>query len=73
MITVRFKDMPTTIKSFVTNGEDADTIVINSRLSHEQQKCCYLHEVQHLMNRDFEKFNCDAIEKESHEKKKEIS
>ena len=70
MVTVRFKNMPTKIKSFVQKDDDADTIVINSRLSHEQQRCCYIHEIQHLRRGDFEKESVQEIEAEAHGKVK---
>lgn len=68
MINVIYKDMPVEIKSFVKKGVETDTIVINSRLSYEQQMKCYLHEVQHLRNNDFEKYFVQQIEFDAHRK-----
>ena len=42
-------DLPTTVRGFVCLGEDFNPIIIiNARMSAEQQKITYLHEKQHL-------------------------
>lgn len=64
---VIFKNMPTTVKSFV--HEDADgygTIVVNARLSSRTQRKCCEHEEKHLEREDFLKADVDEIETEAH-------
>ena len=65
---VRLYDMPVSIKSYVReNADDSYTIVINSRLSREQQKICYRHELEHINRLDFYARKCaDEIENERH-------
>jgi hypothetical protein len=41
-------DMPASIKGYVCKICDDIVIVINSKLSHEQQKVEYIHEVDHI-------------------------
>lgn len=46
--------MPGTIKAYtVNNKDDTYTIVLNARLSHEQHLISYKHELQHIMNGDY--------------------
>lgn len=71
MINVKLVDMPVGVKSFVRLKDDCPTIVINARLSYEQQKRCYRHEVKHITNNDFEQFSVDVIEMEAHGNVKE--
>lgn len=60
-------DLPTTIHSFVRHINGVDTIVINSRLSVERQRECYIHEVSHIKNGDFYKdCSADVIESKRH-------
>lgn len=64
-------DLPCSVKGFVRKNEDESfTIVINSRLSYEQQTAIYKHEVAHIMNGDFdytgETKTADEIEKITH-------
>ena len=48
-VTVVLKDLPTTIRGFVTPGSDDEPcIVINSRMSREQQRLTFLHEMGHI-------------------------
>ena len=65
--TVRLADMPLNIRSFVELENDYYTIVINSRLSHDAQIECYLHEVRHITAGDFRmEETADKIEMSSH-------
>ena len=42
-------DLPTTVRGFVCLGEDFNpVIIINARMSAEQQKITYIHEKAHL-------------------------
>lgn len=65
--------MPTTIRSYVISNPDCSfTIVLNSKLSHEQNLLSYQHEIEHILNGDYEK-KCDVgiIEFNAHIDKKE--
>lgn len=59
-------DLPTTVRGFVTLGEDfSPCIIINSRMSAEQQRKTYRHEVAHLLrgdmyNEDFHEYGGSA-------------
>lgn len=66
----RLLDMPTTIPAFVISNADCSyTIVLNSRLSHEQHLKSYAHEMQHIENGDYEKkCSADLIELWTHDK-----
>lgn len=67
---VVYRDMPTTIRSFVRANPDASfTIIINARLSYEDRLTRYRHEVQHIKNGDFDydrEDPADAIEANAH-------
>jgi hypothetical protein len=45
-------DMPASIKGYVCKIGDDIVIVINARLSHEQQQIEYIHEVEHIQTGD---------------------
>ncbi len=66
---VRFMDLPPRIRGFVVRLNGEDTIVLNSRLSREQNMKTYLHEKRHIERGDFDKEGMDVnqIEKEAHE------
>ena len=52
-IPVFLVDLPTTIRGFVTLGSDfSPIIIINSRLSREQQRKTYQHEMNHIRRGD---------------------
>ena len=65
---VMLLDLPTTVYSFVRqNPNGSYTIVINARLSAEDQMRHYRHEVDHIENHDFEKdMTADEIEVMAH-------
>lgn len=67
-INILFADMPTTIRSYVVSNADMSyTIVLNSRLSHEQHVISYQHELKHIHNGDYDKkCNVDMIEVNAH-------
>ena len=49
-------NMPTTIKAYtVYNADGTYTIVINARLSNEQQRMSCYHEMRHIQNGDYDK------------------
>lgn len=71
IFTVISDDMPLGIKGHVNHNIDGSyTIFINAKLTYEEQKEVFNHELQHIKNNDFEKFNCDVIEQYAHNGKK---
>ena len=70
----RMIDMPPTIKAFVkVTAEpegDFETVVINARISHEEQLRSCAHERRHIEGQDFCKVCADNIEKEGHTNEK---
>jgi len=60
-VPIVLKDLPVDIRGFVCLGSDYEPIiVINSRLSREQQLKAYAHELRHLRRGDM--FNEDYHE-----------
>ena len=52
-VPIILKDMPVEVRGFVCLGSDYEpVIVINSRLSREQQRKTYEHELLHLRRGD---------------------
>ena len=52
-IRVILKDLSIRVKGFVCLGSDYNpVIVLNSRMSVEQQRETYLHEIRHILNGD---------------------
>lgn len=51
--------MPASVRAYTICKDDYYTIVLNDNLSYEQRQKSYLHELQHIMNKDFEK-QCSA-------------
>ena len=67
-IYVVYADMPVSVRSYVVvNADESYTIVINSRLSYEQNLVSYNHELYHILNGDYEKgCSADLIEISAH-------
>ena len=70
-IVVRYRDLPTTIKAYVVrcfdSGDIFYTIIINSRISYEQQREAYKHEMSHIECGDFScEYPADYIESMRH-------
>jgi hypothetical protein len=64
MVSVRFLQMPYRVKGFVRqNEDDTYTIVLNSRLSYEQNVKTYEHEISHIVKGDFSKSDVNQIER----------
>lgn len=63
------QELPYTIKSYVVSNSDLSyTVVLNSRLSHEQNFISYQHELEHIHNGDYEKkCSIDLIELHAHQ------
>lgn len=65
---VRLMDLPPKIRGFVVRRNGEDTIVLNSRLSREQNMKTYLHEKKHIERGDFENGgDVDQIERDAHQ------
>ena len=71
-IIVRYCDLPHSVKGFVIKQceecGDFYTIMINSRMSAEQQEETYQHEISHIKNMDFDavSVSVDQIEMMRH-------
>lgn len=67
-INVNLYDMPAAVRSFVVENVDQSyTIVLNSRLTHEQNLISYQHELNHILNGDYDKqCSVDYIELYAH-------
>lgn len=73
MINVFLHPLPCRIKALTTKNDDGSfTILINSRLNCEQQRKSYLHEIKHIKNNDFDKYNVDSIECQSRKEDEKI-
>lgn len=67
MILFVLRDMPCHVHSFVSECEDSYTVVLNSRLSNEQQREAAAHELSHLRNNDLQSScNADSLETVRH-------
>lgn len=48
-------NLPTTVRGFVTLGSDySPIIIINARMTAEQQKKTYQHELDHILSGQFD-------------------
>lgn len=65
---VRYMELPTTIRSFVVANKDMTyTVILNSKLSREQNLLSYQHELDHILKGDYEKkCSVDLIEINAH-------
>lgn len=63
-----YMDMPPSIRSFViSHGNSSYTIMLNARICYEQQLLAYQHELNHIINGDYIKFNSvDLMELAAH-------
>ena len=67
-VNVLYANMPPAIHSYVVSNVDMSyTIVLNCRLSYEQNLISYKHELEHISNGDYDKkCNVDMIEINTH-------
>lgn len=66
-ITTCIIDLPTTIKSYVVALIDGRyCIVLNARMDYQCLYEAYQHELAHIVNGDYTKFNVDSIERTAH-------
>lgn len=64
---VKMCDLPVSIKAFtITNSDGSYTIFINCKMSYEQQHKSFQHELRHINNYDFERYDVNEIEYHSH-------
>ena len=65
---LKYADMPVSIKSYVVSNSDFTyTIFLNSRHSREQNLISCEHEINHIINGDYEKkCSVDIIEINAH-------
>lgn len=55
---IRLADLPTSVRGFVYHDDDGEIyIVLNSRLSHEQNLSTYVHELKHIRRGDLDNPN----------------
>lgn len=67
-VNVVFADMPTSVRSYIAaNADMSYTIILNSKLSHEQHLISYRHELEHINRGDYEKeCSVNKIEFDAH-------
>lgn len=67
-INVQYANMPTAIRSYVVaNADMSYTILLNSRLCHEQHLISYQHEIDHIRKGDYDrKCSVDLMEIVAH-------
>ncbi len=66
-VNVIYCDLPPTVKGMLVKTFDEDecyTVVLNSRLTYEQQRETYEHEVKHMRARDFDQIDRSVDELE---------
>lgn len=52
---IRLADLPTSVRGFVYHDDDGEMyIVLNSRLSHEQNLSTFVHELKHIRRGDLD-------------------
>jgi hypothetical protein len=67
-------DLPYKVKAMTThNYDDSYTVFINSRLCCESQREGYMHELNHIMKKDYDKADVNEIEFYTHEKNRPYS
>lgn len=55
---IRLMNLPTSVRGFVYHDDDGELyIVLNSRLSHEQNLSTYVHELKHIRRGDLDNLN----------------
>jgi hypothetical protein len=68
MYKVVLADLPPKIKGMIVKEDDCFTILLNSRLSREQNMKTYLHEKKHIERGYFENGgDVDQIERDAHQ------
>ena len=57
--------IPPRVKGFVMEEDGYYTVVLNPSLSADTNKKTKLHEIKHILRKDFEKDDCDLVESEA--------
>lgn len=70
-ISVKLEDLPCSVRGFVVRCFDENeihyTVILNAKLSDEQQRRTYEHEVEHIRRSDFDSnLSADYIESMRH-------
>jgi|LFRM01.1.fsa_nt_gb hypothetical protein len=61
---VHYMDMPCRVRGLTHKNSDGTyTIILNSRLSYEQNLKTYMHELKHIKNNDFDKPDIEDVER----------
>ena len=60
-VNVIFKDIPVP-EMCIKNADDSFTVLIDARLSKDEQNKMFIHAVKHITNMDFEKLEVQKIE-----------
>ena len=64
-LTVHLIDLPANVRETVCkNEDDSYSIFLNARLNYETQLKSYLHALEHIREKDFEKDDVQEIEAE---------
>lgn len=66
-VNVIYMDNHDGVRGSVNRNRDGSyTIIINPKLNYEQQIEVYKHELRHIQNDDFHKFDAQKIESDAH-------
>ncbi len=66
-VNVKLIDMDVQVTEQVTlNADNSATVFLNARHTQERQYEAYLHAMEHLREKDFEKHDVDEIELDAH-------
>ena len=63
---IRLMDLPPRVKGLVKKKDDFYTIVLNSRLTWEQNRISFKHELNHLEGNDYEEEDVGVTETKAH-------
>lgn len=54
------------------NADDSYTVFIDASLGSQKQKEVFMHEINHVKNNDFEKFDVQYIESNAHKNRSNV-
>lgn len=67
MVNVKYLKLPCKVKAVSTENEDGSyTVFLNNKLTYEQNRESYLHELRHIQGNDFDKEDINLIELGAH-------
>lgn len=68
VINVQYVNMDTAIsEQIVSNKDGSYTVLLNARLTHENNISGYKHALKHIIGDDFSKYSADDIERFAHD------